>query len=120
MSAGPGQRDQFSGFLQKRREQACRAAQEAERKRQLLSGLKPLFQKYGLSRVYLFGSATRAFCRTDSDIDIYVEPVNAETYWELWRELEEFTHERIDLHCQRDDPVFVKKIKERGLLIYEA
>ena len=26
----------------------------------------------------------------------------------------------IDLHCQRDDPVFVSKINERGWLIYEA
>lgn len=118
--SGPGQGNQFSGFLQNRREQARRAAQEADRKREMLADLGSIFQKYGLSRVYAFGSVTREFCRTDSDIDLYVEFVDAEKYWELWRELEEYTQERIDLHCQRDDPVFVRKIKERGWLIYEA
>lgn len=120
MSNGSGFRYQFSGLWQKRKEQARLAAWEAERRREMLVHLTPIFRKYGLLRVYAFGSVTREFCRPDSDIDLYVESVDAEKYWELWRELEEYTQERIDLHCQRDDQVFVRKIKERGWLIYEA
>ena len=117
---GPGNGDQFSGFVQKRREQASKAVREAGRKLEVLTGLWSVFEKYGLSQVYVFGSVTRRFCRADSDIDLYVEPINPEKYWELWREIEEHTQEKIDLYCQRDDPVFVRKIKEHGWLIYEA
>jgi predicted nucleotidyltransferase len=110
----------FSGFLRQRHKRAQRAAQDAACKRQMLQGLGPLFQRYGLAQVYVFGSVTRSACRSDSDIDIYVEDIEAERYWELWKELEEHTNTRIDLYCQRDDPVFIKKVKERGVLIYEA
>ncbi|MBS3780285.1 MAG: nucleotidyltransferase domain-containing protein, partial [Desulfovermiculus sp.] len=79
-----------------------------------------LYFRSTASQVYVFGSVTTSACRSGSDIDIYVEDIEAERYWELWKELEEHTNTRIDLYCQRDDPVFIKKIKERGVLIYEA
>ena len=40
-----------------------------------LSRLKALARKYGLRRILVFGSATRADIRPDSDIDLLVEPV---------------------------------------------
>jgi predicted nucleotidyltransferase len=55
-----------------------------------------------------------------SDIDIYVEDLEAKRYWDLWRELEELANQPVDLYCQLDDPVFVEKIKKRGELIYEG
>lgn len=110
----------FSGFLRQRRERARRAAQEAMRKEDMLQEMIPLFRKYGVSRAYLFGSVLTGACRKDSDIDLYVEEIDPEQYWELWKDLESQSGEAIDLHCDRDDPLFIKKIRKRGRLIYEA
>lgn len=73
-----------------------------------------------MSRAYLFGSVTQGLCHGESDIDIYTEGVEPERYWDLWRELEAYTGERVDLYCDRDDPIFIQKVKERGRLLYEA
>jgi predicted nucleotidyltransferase len=110
----------FAGFLRQRKEQARRAAQEAARKRNSLKGLESVFIKYGVARAYVFGSVTSNSCRSDSDIDLYVEGVAPESYWDLWKETEEYTREHIDLYCDRDNHRFIEKIKERGELIYEA
>ena len=96
------------------------AEREAYRKRALLEGLAPLFRRYGISRAYLFGSTIRGTSKKDSDLDIYVEGLPPEKYWDLWRDLEDWAGESVDLYCQRDDPVFVRKIKEKGELIYEG
>lgn len=82
--------------------------------------MTPLFRTYGISRAYLFGSVLTGACRKDSDIDLYVEGIEPEQYWELWKNLESQTGEAIDLHCDRDDPLFTQKIRKRGRLIYEA
>ncbi len=110
----------FSGFLRQRKEQARRAAQEAVRKQSSLKGLETVFLKYGVLRAYVFGSVIRNSCRVDSDIDLYVEGVAPESYWDLWKEIEGYTREHIDLYCDRDNYRFIEKIKERGELIYEA
>ena len=110
----------FSKFLKKRQEQTQLAAQEAVRRQVLLKSLGPLFLKYGISRAYAFGSVLNAACRKDSDLDLYVEDLHPSSYWELWKELENQTGERVDLYCQRDERNFIQKIKERGQLIYEA
>lgn len=113
-------RPNFSDFLQQRHKQARQASLEASRRRRLLKGLGPVFHKYGISRAYAFGSVLTKACRQDSDLDLYVEDLQPEQYWELWKELENQTGERVDLYCQRDEPRFIQKIKERGRLIYEA
>lgn len=110
----------FSAFVRYKKEQACKAKLIARSKQKLLQQLIPLFCKYKLSHVYIFGSVLDGACRKDSDIDLYVEDIHPELYWELWKELEEQTEGPIDLYCQRDNPVFIQKIKDRGRLIYEA
>jgi predicted nucleotidyltransferase len=112
--------DNFSGYLQLREERARRARQEAARKLAMLERLSPVFWKYGLKRAYVFGSVLKGACRQDSDIDLYVEGLDPERFWDLWKDLENQTDEAIDLYCQRDDPLFIQKIKERGRMIYEA
>jgi len=110
----------FTKFIRQRKDRAHQAAVEATRRENLLKGIERILEKYGASRAILFGSVVQGFCRNDSDIDIYVEGVEPQRYWDLWRELEQHTEERVDLYCDRDNPVFVRKIKERGRVLYEA
>ncbi|MBW1820114.1 MAG: nucleotidyltransferase domain-containing protein [Deltaproteobacteria bacterium] len=69
---------------------------------------------------YIFGSVATGSCSPKSDIDLYVETVRPEDFWALRRDLEMRADQSIDLYCQRDDLVFVSKIKERDELIYEG
>jgi predicted nucleotidyltransferase len=107
-------------FAQRREEQKHRAAQEARRRKQLLPRLDPIFKKFALSRVFVFGSTLSNHCHAQSDIDLYVEGIAPEQYWDLWRELEECVQEPVDLYCDRDNATFTQKILERGMMIYEA
>lgn len=107
-------------FARQREERKRYAAQEAQRRRLLLEQLDPIFKKYALSRVFVFGSTLTNQCHANSDIDLYVEGIPPERYWDLWRELEECVQERVDLYCERDNATFTQKIRERGKVIYEA
>ena len=53
-------------------------------------------------------------------IDLYVEGLDPERFWDLRKDLEIQTDESIDLYCESDDSLFIQKIKERGRVIYEA
>jgi predicted nucleotidyltransferase len=101
----------------KRQERKLRA--DALR-RNLVQKAAPIFRKYGIRRVVLFGSVAEGRCRTDSDLDLFVCPLSNELYWSFWRELEDALELPVDLHTQADDPVFVKKILERGETVYEV
>jgi len=110
----------FSLLTRQKKEKARRAASEAKLKEEKLQGLISVFRKHGMSCAYVFGSVHAGSCRRDSDIDLYVEKVDPAGFWELWRDLENQSGENIDLCCDRDDPVFIRKIKQRGRLIYES
>lgn len=110
----------FSGLIERRRKIAELGRREAELRKDKLQGLESIFKKFGVKKAYLFGSTVRGSCLAQSDIDIYVEDLTGERYWQLWRVLEEVTGHSVDLYCQTDDTVFVKKIKERGEVIYEG
>ena len=110
----------FSEFVRKRAKMEQIRWSEARRKQVIVAGLGPIFEKYKIRKAFLFGSVSRGSSHFSSDIDVYVEPVTGEDYWALWRDLEEASNHSIDLYCQLDDPVFVKKIKKRGNLIYES
>jgi predicted nucleotidyltransferase len=58
-----------------------------------------LKRKYGASRVILFGSlAHDSWYGSDSDIDLAVEGLPGETFWQAWRVVEELVGERpVDL-----------------------
>ena len=82
--------------------------------------LFPVFKKYGVKVAYIFGSTIRKNCNFESDIDIYIEGVKDKLYWEIRRELEESSPYPIDVYTQSDNEQFIKKIKERGIKIYES
>lgn len=90
------------------------------RKRLLVEKGEPLFRKYGIEKVYLFGSVVDQRCCQTSDLDILVFPLSGEKYWHLRHDLEKALEIPIDLYTDTDDALFVKKIISRGSLIYEA
>ncbi len=67
----------------------------------------------------LFGSAAENRSRTDSDIDLFVRPLKGDNYWDFIRELEDALDLPVDVYTDTDDEIFVKKILERGEVIYK-
>ncbi len=59
--------------------------QEASALRRMLlqERARPVFDKYGISRVVLFGFALENRSLQDSDIDLFVSPLPADSYWNL-------------------------------------
>ena len=92
---------------------------EAGQRKTSLKKATPIFVKYNISRVVLFGSVAENRCTPESDIDLYVHPLHGKTYWEFRRELNETLGTPVDIYTDTDDIVFVKKILERGQVIYE-
>ena len=66
------------------------------RVRQVAAALR---SRFGVKKVILFGSiAHEAWFREDSDLDLAVEGLGAEDYWEAWAMVEDMIHERpVDL-----------------------
>jgi len=81
---------------------------------------RDLFVRYGIEKVILFGSIEKDEGDATSDIDLYVEPLPPDRYWQFRRELEEAIEFPLDLYTAGDDPVFIRKILERGRVIYES
>lgn len=79
-----------------------------------------VYKNYGVQKVIIFGSLLSNKFRKQSDIDIYVEPLKIQKYWAFQHDLEDILNLNIDLHTNSDEPSFVKKIIERGEVIYEA
>ncbi len=91
-----------------------------QRRSALLKNGPEIFQKYSIKKVFLFGSVLEKKCSTDSDIDILLTSLNESDYWKIRAELEKAVGFHVDVYSQSDDPQFIKKIMERGELIYEA
>jgi predicted nucleotidyltransferase len=71
--------------------------------------------RFGAKRVILFGSmAQPLFFRLDSDIDIAIEGIAVEDYWEAWREVEKIIEDKsIDFIDIADAKDSVKKAIQR-------
>ena len=101
---------------------AREANEQSERaklfKKQLLEKGIPLFKKYNIKEVYLFGSLAVGRCEVHSDVDLFVSPLPHNNYWQFRFELEESLQLPIDLYTNDDDRKIIKKILERGVKIY--
>ena len=54
-----------------------------------------LRQKYNVKRIILFGSlAHRAWFNESSDVDLAVEGLPSDNYWQAWREVEDIITDR--------------------------
>ena len=87
---------------------------------EVISKGMPLFIKFGVKKVVLFGSVVDGRARETSDIDILVMPLSNDQYWQCRHELEQAVNYPVDLYTQDDDQKFVSKILARGEVIYEV
>ncbi len=78
-------------------------------------------EKYGVSRVLLFGSFAKGTQRLDSDVDIAIEGLKSEDYWKAWADIEDLSGlEKIDLRCLEDFPLPSRElILKSGVVIYD-
>lgn len=102
------------------RERADRRAQAKSRRDAIERKGASVFDRYGITKAVLFGSAVQGRSRADSDIDLLVMPLDQERYWEFRHDLEEALGYPLDLYTQADDPRFVRKVLERGEVVYDA
>jgi len=104
----------------RRRERALRASRSADLRRRLLELGSDVLRVYAVREAWLFGSVASGTAAPESDVDLLVMPVSAGDYWPLRRDLETALGCPLDLYTQDDDPTFLRKVLERGELIYEA
>jgi predicted nucleotidyltransferase len=93
---------------------------EAEVRRARLAEAGPVFERFGIRKVVLFGSVAGGRSAVGSDIDLLVLPLAGAQYWDFKRALEEAWTYPVDLYTQDDDPIFVNKILTRGQVVYES
>ncbi len=111
----------FSKLKQKWIDQRFERKRRSEKARDILiSKGKPIFKKYNIEKVLLFGSVASGESIDFSDIDILAFSLEKNNFWECRHELEEAIGYFVDLYTQDDDPEFVKKILLRGEIVYEV
>lgn len=98
-----------------RRQERARAMKQA-----VLTKGPAVFEKFGIQTVVLFGSVQDGRSHAASDIDLLAMPLAARDYWRCRHELEEALDYPLDLYTQDDDPIFVRKILDRGETIYDV
>jgi len=83
----------------------------------------PLAKKYGVKRVYVFGSVARGDCNENSDYDFYIELTEV---WGLFRLSSFFQDLRDAVGCEIDlldsvsvNPDLLNVIMSEGLIVYE-
>ncbi len=89
-------------------------------KLRLLSEGVPIMKRFGIRKAVLFGSVQNGRCSDHSDVDLLVFPLAGKQYWAFRHELEQAMAFPVDVYTQDDDPGFIKKVGERGEVIYEA
>ena len=101
-------------------ETAHRKALSARLKMRLLKKGVPILKQYGIGKAILFGSLQHGKSHAQSDIDLLVFPLASKQYWDFRHDLEQALDFPVDVYTQTDDPVFIRKMKDRGETIYEA
>ena len=101
------------------KERELRITESTKRKDRLHDQGENVFKKYGVTKAVIFGSVADGKGGRDSDIDLFVQPLTSEKFWDFRRELENEVGFTIDLYTGQDDPKFVSKILSRGTVVYE-
>lgn len=77
-----------------------------------------LKQRFGVRRVVLFGSlAHRAWFASDTDVDLAVEGLHAQDYWQAWKVVEDVVGDRpVDMiEIERAKPSLRQSITRSGI-----
>ncbi len=98
--------------------------------KEIADRVRPIAQKYGIDKVYLFGSYARGEATDDSDIDFYVEfskPLGL-SYCSFYSDIEDSVRKSIDIITKDGlyNPVtlntnkqLIQRITEERKCIYE-
>lgn len=109
----------FEKLKAKWREEAQLRQREADlRRAALVERGKPVFERFGVHHVVLFGSVARGRSVASSDLDLLVWPLSAKAYWDFKHALEEAVNYPCDIHTTDGDPGFVNKVRARGEMVY--
>jgi predicted nucleotidyltransferase len=83
----------------------------------------PVAEKYGVRKIYLFGSVARGDHNESSDYDFCIESGKIEDYFKLagfFRDLTDAIGSDIDLvDIDSLEPEFLKNIRSEGVVVYE-
>ena len=83
----------------------------------------PIFKKYGVKSLTIFGSYARNEAKEDSDLDFFIDKGDLRglfQYYSLVNELEDSFKCHVDLITTGiDDKDFLEKIHKYGVLLYE-
>lgn len=101
-------------------EQQARIERSTKMKHALNVRGVPVFKKFGIPKVVLFGSVLAHRSSPTSDIDLLVLSLPSADYWKFRHELEQAIGYPVDIYTQDDEPVFVQKILQRGEVVYEV
>lgn len=89
----------------------------------LKSAIKPIAEKYGVSRVFLFGSYARGEATSQSDIDLRIDKGTLRGFFALsgmHLDLEEVLKAKVDLLTTGSlEDGFLRGIKGEEVLLYE-
>ena len=80
----------------------------------------PILKRFGIKKAILFGSVQSSRCDEYSDTDLLVSPLSKSQYWDFRYQLEQSLEAYVDIYTQDDDPGFIQKVTERGVVIYEV
>ena len=85
--------------------------------------IKPIAKTYGIDKISLFGSYAKGEANEESDVDFYIDKGKLRSliqYYSFVNELEKTFVCHVDVVTTGiQDKVFLSKIMEDGILIYE-
>ena len=111
----------FDKFINRRLEEKRRRQQLSNRvKSDFRRKCVDILKRYHIQQAVIFGSVVDRRASEQSDIDLLVQSLPSGEYWNLHFDLEQAMEIPIDLYTQDDNPGFVRKILERGEVIYEV
>lgn len=88
----------------------------------IAEAVAPIAKKYGISKVYVFGSYARGEADSKSDVDLFIEYDVGESGIPLasfYVDVEEALCKSVDVVRMTPDKRFEDKIRENLVLIYE-
>ncbi|MDI3548438.1 MAG: uncharacterized protein PWR10_2090 [Halanaerobiales bacterium] len=72
-----------------------------------------------IKKIIIFGSYLNDRFNKNSDLDLYIEEITGEDFYNIKRILEDKLEIDVDIYTQTDSQEFIDKIKERGEILYE-
>ena len=83
----------------------------------------PIASRYGVEKMYLFGSRARGDNRPDSDYDFLISIGKLDSLWKFagfWTALENVLHSSVDvISDDTKDRELLDEAKKEGLLVYD-